>query len=102
VEGTLDEINFSVPWSTLTQDSCEIQIKGLRITIQPKNRTDNGSSMIDSMFTSMASSMQLAEECLKKCEDIEEEQDEDNQDISGLESCAKTIDASNAQQNLRE
>jgi hypothetical protein len=50
----------------------------------------------------MASSMQLAEECLKKCEDIEEEQDEDNQDISGLESCAKTIDASNAQQNLRE
>lgn len=99
VAGSLDTINFSIPWSSILVDSCEIQITGLRLTIQPKNRDEHGaggSSMIDSMFTSMASSMQLAEECLKKCEDIDldEAGGDANQELSGLEHCAKTIDAS--------
>ncbi len=107
VDGSLEEITFAVPWSTILQDSCEIQIKGLRIIIQPKNRIDpngvggvggNGSgSMIDSMFTSMASSMQLAEECIKSSQDIEEDEQYSasgqGSEMSGLEHCAKTIDA---------
>lgn len=50
--------------------------------------------MLDSMWTSMASSMQLAEECLKS-EDVGDEPDFSNQEpLSGLEHCAQTIDAS--------
>lgn len=53
-----------------------------------------GSSMLDSMWTSMASSMQLAEECLKS-EDVGDEPDFSSQEpLSGLEHCAQTIDAS--------
>lgn len=51
--------------------------------------------MLDSMFTSMASSMQLAEECLKTSEEIEEDRDDQemHEPLSGLEHCAQTIDA---------
>lgn len=50
--------------------------------------------MLDSMWTSMASSMQLAEECLKT-EDLGDEPDFASQEpLSGLEHCAQTIDAS--------
>jgi autophagy-related protein 2 len=78
------------------QDSCEIEITGMQITIQPKKRVENGSSMLESMWTSMASSMQLAEECLKSgdLEDEKEASTEDlNSSISGLEHCAQAIDA---------
>jgi hypothetical protein len=51
--------------------------------------------MFDSMFTSMASSMQLAEECLKTSDEVDEGQEDfaSQEPLSGLEHCAQTIDA---------
>ena len=77
------------------QDSCEIEITGMQITIQPKKRVENGSSMLESMWTSMASSMQLAEECLKTSDLDEKELPAEDSSISGLEHCAQAIDAGN-------
>jgi len=50
--------------------------------------------MLESMWTSMASSMQLAEECLKTA-DFEDDKEllAEDSSITGLEHCAQAIDA---------
>jgi hypothetical protein len=47
--------------------------------------------MLNSMFNSMASSIHLAEEFLKTVE-VEEDLSYQNQNMPGLEACAKTIE----------
>jgi hypothetical protein len=54
-----------------------------------KQNTVSGASMFESMWSSMTSSMQLAEECLKQGNDAEE-----SQPLEGLELFAQAIDSS--------
>lgn len=38
----MDNISVSIPWKAIMQDSCEIEVTGLNVTIQPKKRVENG------------------------------------------------------------
>jgi hypothetical protein len=51
-----------------------------------------GTTMLESMWSSMSSSMQLAQECLEKNED---EETTETSSMEGLEKFAQTIDNSN-------
>lgn len=109
--GCISEVTVSVPWSNLLYDSCYVEIKGLELTVNPKHQSKNGKlvlnvplvveayitkylgftweSMINSM--SMASSMKMAEECLKQ--DQEEVNEGTQQNMEGLESFAKLLES---------
>lgn len=50
--------------------------------------------MLESMWSSMSSSMQLAQECLEKNEDEEAAATASNSNMEGLEKFAQTIDNS--------
>ncbi|XP_038074084.1 autophagy-related protein 2 homolog A-like [Patiria miniata] len=73
-DGTVGSISVEIPWSALLTANSKVEIKGLKLTFQPKYRLNteaNGSassSMMDSMWSnmSMSSSIQLAQECLKR------------------------------------
>lgn len=91
VDGYIEQMSISVPWSSLLKDSSHIEVRGLNITIQPKQRAENATSMFESMWSSMTSSMQLAQECLKQ----EMPNAADNaQPMEGIERFAQTIDSS--------
>lgn len=90
VDGYIEQMSISVPWSSLLKDSSHIEVRGLNITIQPKQRAESATSMFESMWSSMTSSMQLAQECLKQ-----EMTNTDNvQPMEGIERFAQTIDSS--------
>lgn len=42
VDGYVEQMSISVPWSALLRDSSNIEVRGLNITIQPKQRSENG------------------------------------------------------------
>ncbi|XP_022818068.1 autophagy-related protein 2 homolog A isoform X1 [Spodoptera litura] len=88
VDGHVKEIMVSVPWSTLLSDDSVVKISGLTLTVQPKVRAEPVSSMLESMWSSMSSSMQLAAECLK--EDVGPQ---DSQPVEGIEMFAHAIDS---------
>ncbi|KAF9799821.1 hypothetical protein SFRURICE_011137 [Spodoptera frugiperda] len=88
VDGHVKEIMVSIPWSTLFKDDSVVKINGLTLTVQPKVRTEPVSSMLESMWSSMSSSMQLAAECLK-----EEVGPQDSQPVEGIEMFAHAIDS---------
>lgn len=89
VDGYISEISVSIPWKSLLNESSFVEVKGLAFTIQPKQRADSGASMFESMWSSMTSSMQLAEECLKQGSSDEKEAEP----LEGLELFAQTIDS---------
>ncbi|XP_031784416.1 autophagy-related protein 2 homolog A [Nasonia vitripennis] len=89
VDGFVAEMSVSIPWSALLSDSSYVEVRGLRLTVQPRQRSETGTSMFESMWSSMTSSMQLAQECLQ--------QDANNagnsQPLEGVELFAQTIDS---------
>ncbi|KAK4884514.1 hypothetical protein RN001_000785 [Aquatica leii] len=90
VDGYVEELFVSVPWGSLLKDSSFIEVRGLKITVQPKQRNECATSMFESMWSSMTNSMQLAEECIK--------QDPTNpvdaaQPLEVIERFAQTIDS---------
>ncbi|XP_011503827.1 PREDICTED: autophagy-related protein 2 homolog A [Ceratosolen solmsi marchali] len=89
VDGFVAEMSVSIPWSALLSDPSYVEVTGLRLTVQPRQRPDTGASMFESMWSSMTSSMQLAQECLQ--------QDANNisnsQPLEGIELFAQTIDS---------
>lgn len=93
VNGFISEISLSVPWSALLSEASYVEVNGLRLTVQPRQRVDTGTSMFESMWSSMTSSMQLAQECLQ--------QDAANagnaQPLEAVELFAQTIDSSKIQ-----
>ncbi|KAG8235893.1 hypothetical protein J437_LFUL010123, partial [Ladona fulva] len=92
VDGYISEISVSIPWSSVLKDSSYVEVTGLSLTVQPKKRADCGASMFESMWNSMSTSMQLAQECLKQ--DAEDGKDSDQaQPLDGLELFAQTIDS---------
>lgn len=90
VDGFIMEISLSIPWSALLSQASYVEVKGLRLTVQPRQRSETGTSMFESMWSSMTSSMQLAQECLQ--------QDAANagnaQPLEAVELFAQTIDSS--------
>lgn len=77
----------------MTEDS-HIEIRDLFIAIRPLARVKEGTSMLESMWSSMSSSMQLAQECLEKEEGISIAA-QTSHVMEGLERFAQTIDNGN-------
>ncbi|KAF9415449.1 hypothetical protein HW555_006871, partial [Spodoptera exigua] len=88
VDGYMKEITVSIPWSTLFKDDSVVKVNGLSLTVQPKVRAEPVSSMLESMWSSMSSSMQLAADCLK-----EEDGPQDSHPVEGIEMFAHAIDS---------
>ncbi|XP_072819773.1 autophagy-related protein 2 homolog B isoform X1 [Vicugna pacos] len=88
-EGFIQSISLSVPWGSLLQDNCALEVKGLEMVFRPRPRLATGSEpMYWSSF--MTSSMQLAKECLSQ--KLTDEQGEGTQPFEGLEKFAETIE----------
>ncbi|KAK5648479.1 hypothetical protein RI129_003371 [Pyrocoelia pectoralis] len=90
VDGYVEELFVSIPWGSLLKDSSFIEVRGLKITVQPKQRNESATSMFESMWSSMTNSMQLAEECVKQ--DPTNETDS-AQPLEVIERFAQTIDS---------
>ncbi|RVE41481.1 hypothetical protein evm_013868 [Chilo suppressalis] len=88
VDGYMQEITVTIPWSTLLKDDSVVEVNGLSLTVQPKVRQDPVPSMLESMWSSMSSSMQLAAECLR-----EEDGPQESNPVEGIEMFAHTIDS---------
>ena len=83
-------MSVSIPWLTLLSDASYVEVTGLRVTVQPKQRSDTGTSMFESMWSnSMSSSMQLAQECLQQDNNAAT-----SQGLEGVEIFAQRIDSS--------
>ncbi|KAK3878072.1 hypothetical protein Pcinc_017284 [Petrolisthes cinctipes] len=97
VDGYIGEICVSIPWQALLSESCFVEVTGLMVTIEPKQRAED-ISMVDSMIESMnmTTSMQIAQECLNNYEegsDVEDSCAKDaSQVIEGIEHFAQAID----------
>ncbi|XP_026314640.1 autophagy-related protein 2 homolog A isoform X2 [Hyposmocoma kahamanoa] len=90
VDGHMEKITVTIPWSTLLKDDSVVEVDGLSLTVQPKVRAEPASSMLESMWSSMSSSMQLAEECLRE----EEGQNTlESNPVEGIEMFAHAIDS---------
>ncbi|XP_051006983.1 autophagy-related protein 2 homolog B isoform X2 [Acomys russatus] len=88
-EGFIQSISLSVPWGSLLQDNCALEVTGLEMVFRPRPRVATGSEpMYWSSF--MTSSMQLAKECLSQ--KLTDEQGEASQPFEGLEKFAETIE----------
>ncbi|KPJ18275.1 Autophagy-related protein 2-like A [Papilio machaon] len=88
VDGQMQEITVTIPWSTLLKDDSIVEVNGLSLTVQPKVRAEPVSSMLESMWSSMSSSMQLAAECLR-----EEAGPQESNPVEGIEMFAHAIDS---------
>lgn len=95
VDGFIGEICVSVPWHALLSENCFVEISGLMVTIEPKQRFED-ISMVDSMIESMTTSMQIAQECLSHTEEDSEIEDlldkSADQSNEGIEHFAHAID----------
>ncbi|KAL5009376.1 hypothetical protein ScPMuIL_014957 [Solemya velum] len=92
VDGFIHSISVAIPWASLIQDSTSLEIHGLELTLRPKQRKEEVSTL-DTMFnsmTSMTTSLQLAEECLKS---EGSQQDKASQPYEGVQKFAQTIDS---------
>ncbi|XP_006839573.1 PREDICTED: autophagy-related protein 2 homolog B [Chrysochloris asiatica] len=88
-EGFIQSISLSVPWGSLLQENCALEVRGLEMVFRPRPRLATGSEpMYWSSF--MTSSMQLAKECLSQ--KLTDEQGEGTQPFEGLEKFAETIE----------
>ncbi|XP_052756582.1 autophagy-related protein 2 homolog A isoform X3 [Galleria mellonella] len=88
IDGHMQKITVTIPWSTLLKDDSIVEVNGLSLTVQPKVRTEEASSMLESMWSSMSSSMQLAAECLR-----EEDGPQETHPVEGIEMFAHAIDS---------
>lgn len=92
VEGYISTIEVVIPWSKPLTDNSFVEVDGLMLTVQPKERVDD-SSMFEPMWGSMMSSMQLAEEYLKQEPlDAEKEAPAAAEPFTGLEQFAQAIE----------
>ncbi|XP_025028955.1 autophagy-related protein 2 homolog B isoform X1 [Python bivittatus] len=88
-EGFIQSISLSIPWGSLLQDNCALEVKGLEMVFKPRPCL---ASCSEPMYWSsfMTSSMQLAKECLSQ--KLTDEQGEGSQPFEGLEKFAETIE----------
>lgn len=92
VGGHIGTVEVSIPWIAMMTEDSHLNITNLCVTLRPISRIKDGTSVLESMWSSMSSSMQLAEECIKK-EDVELNQImQETSAMEGLERVAQTID----------
>uniref|UniRef100_A0A8C3T3M8 Autophagy related 2A n=1 Tax=Chelydra serpentina TaxID=8475 RepID=A0A8C3T3M8_CHESE len=84
VDGFINSIAVTIPWSALVTENCTVEVTGLQITCRPKYPTPGTESQ--SWSSCMTTSMQLAQECLK------DQAEEPPQPLEGLEMFAQTIE----------
>ncbi|XP_061461555.1 autophagy-related protein 2 homolog A isoform X2 [Rhineura floridana] len=89
VDGFIDSIAVTIPWSALVTENCTVEVSGLQITCRPKYRSAAPGSESQSWASCMTTSMQLAQECLKE---QAEEPSDTPQPLEGLEMFAQTIE----------
>ncbi|XP_038604419.1 autophagy-related protein 2 homolog B isoform X4 [Tachyglossus aculeatus] len=89
-EGFIQSISLSVPWGSLLQDNCALEVKGLEMVFRPRPRVAASGSEPMYWSSFMTSSMQLAKECLSH--KLTDEQGESSQPFEGLEKFAETIE----------
>lgn len=63
--GHIGQIDVNIPWNALMSEDSSIELTDLYFELRPKSRPKDGASMIESMWSSMSSSMQLAKDCLQ-------------------------------------
>uniref|UniRef100_A0A8C7DGB8 Autophagy related 2B n=1 Tax=Oncorhynchus kisutch TaxID=8019 RepID=A0A8C7DGB8_ONCKI len=89
IEGFIQTISLTVPWASLLQENCALEVKGLEMVFRPRPRMASG---LEPMYWSsfMTSSMQLAKECLSQR--LTDDLGESFQPLEGLEKFAETIE----------
>ncbi|EAT44884.1 AAEL003777-PA [Aedes aegypti] len=91
--GHIGEVTVNIPYEAPLAKDSSIEVKNLSISLRPKARVTDGTSMFESMWSSMSSSMQLAQECLEReggC--AESPSAAPTNTIEGLEKFAQIID----------
>uniref|UniRef100_A0A670ZLI9 Autophagy related 2A n=1 Tax=Pseudonaja textilis TaxID=8673 RepID=A0A670ZLI9_PSETE len=89
LDGFIDSIAVTIPWSALVTENCTVEVSGLQVTCRPKYRQGHAGSESQSWASCMTTSMQLAQECLKE---QAEEPSDTSQPLEGLEMFAQTIE----------
>lgn len=64
--GSIGQIDLAVPWHAFLTESTCVELSQVKLELRPKCRPKDGTSMIESMWSSMSSSMQLAKDCLDR------------------------------------
>ncbi|KAL1461698.1 hypothetical protein WDU94_013570 [Cyamophila willieti] len=90
VDGYIGEMSVSIPWATILRDSSYVQITGMVITVQPKQRAEDmgAGSLFESMISTMTSSIQLATE-IQQTDPPDPTENEPAQAIEGIELIAR-------------
>lgn len=97
-DGQVGLLTVSVPWNALMTNDSSIEASDVVLCLRPVKRAHEcHESMIESMWSSVSSSLQLAEECMRQEEDDESECTATNAGVQagsivGLEKFAETID----------
>lgn len=91
--GHIGLLTVSVPWNALMTSDSSIEASDVMLCLRPvKREKSDGTSMIESMWSSVSSSLQLAEECMRQEEDSDASEQQSSGGIVGLEKFAETID----------
>ncbi|XP_045166071.2 autophagy-related protein 2 homolog A-like [Mercenaria mercenaria] len=93
VDGFVEAISVSIPWSALIQDSTTLEVTGLELTLQPKSRDDHEMTGFDEMFSSMQTSMTTSLQLAKDCLESETESQQKTEPIEGVQKFALMIDS---------
>ncbi|XP_073815878.1 autophagy-related 2 [Musca autumnalis] len=91
-DGQIGQLTLSVPWNALMTSDSAIEVSDVVLCIRPVKREHDGTSMIESMWSSVSSSLQLAEEYMRQEENESEDANATHTTIGGLEKFAETID----------
>lgn len=89
----MGSVTVNIPWNALMAEDGYMEITNLYLAIKPRpieQATTDGKSVLESMFSSMSSSMQLAQDCMEK-ERITQANVQATA-MEGLEKFAMTID----------
>lgn len=71
VDGYIGSVRVDVPWMNILSDNSRVHISGLMLTVQPKTWAEEA-SLFESMYSSMMSSKQMAEEIFRTSEPVTE------------------------------
>ncbi|XP_058467736.1 autophagy-related protein 2 homolog A [Malaya genurostris] len=91
--GHIGAVTVNIPYEAPLAKDSSIEVTNLSISLRPKARVTDGTSMFESMWSSMSSSMQLAQECLERegsCSETPSTAPVNT--IEGLEKFAQIID----------
>uniref|UniRef100_A0A6B2EBD1 Autophagy-related protein 2 n=1 Tax=Phlebotomus kandelakii TaxID=1109342 RepID=A0A6B2EBD1_9DIPT len=66
IEGYLGSVTVNIPWNALMTEDSFIEVSGLYLALKPKPTAKEGQSVLESMWSSMSSSMQLAQDCMDR------------------------------------